>query len=62
MNKLWIEDSHFSAVSYREELLDNHNVHLERYEYLDTIGLFETSWMVYDYHKTRREYGYPNNE
>lgn len=61
MNKRWIEASHESAECCREEFLDNHTVELPRFEYLDTIGLFETSWMIYEYHKDTR-YGYPYNE
>jgi len=62
MNKLWIEHSHYGAECCRDDFLDDGFVDLQRFEYLDTIGLFETSWMIYDYHKERDEYGYPNNE
>ena len=62
MNKLWIKHSHANAECCRRDFLDNGNVNLEKFEYLDTIGLFETSWMIYDYHPGRCEYGYPNNE
>lgn len=62
MNKLWIEHSHDSAECWRDDFLGGDPDDLEWFEYLDTIGLFETSWMIYGYHKERPEYGYPSNE
>ncbi|KKK55386.1 hypothetical protein LCGC14_3075070 [marine sediment metagenome] len=63
MNKLWIEHSHNSAECCRDEFFDDGVVDLRRFEYLDTMGLFETSWMIYEDHEDQRsEYGYPNNE
>lgn len=63
MNKLWIEHSHDDGVYFREELLVNNLiVDLKKVGYLDTIGLFETSWMIYDfdaYDGTKDKYGYP---
>lgn len=64
MNKLWVEHSHDSAECCREDLLDNYSVDfLEKFEYLDVIGLFETSWMIYD-HRPAADgaYGYPSDE
>lgn len=63
MNKKWIEHSHNDGVYFREELLDNkYNVELKEVGYLDTIGLFETSWMIYDFDvhdRAKDKYGYP---
>lgn len=61
MNKLWIEDSHDSADCCREDFIDRGISNFDQGEYLDTMGFFETSWMIYEYHDDR-EYGYPNNE
>lgn len=55
MNKLWIEHSHDDSTLHREE----YNIkRLSRFEYLDMVGLLETSWMIYE-HTGRRKYGYP---
>lgn len=62
MNKLWIEHSHDSAECCREDFSDGRVIDLEKYEYLDSMGLFETSWMIYEYHTGRIEYGYPGHE
>ena len=65
MNKIWIEHSHSNAECCREDLLDINVSSLARFEYLDTMGLFETSWMIYKYHNnknTDHDYGYPSNE
>ena len=58
MNKLWIEHSYDVAKLYRE---DNwiYNSELEGYEYLDTMGLFETSWMTFEHGPDNDDYGYP---
>jgi len=58
MNKLWIEASHYEAKCYRRNsrIADG----LDRYEYLDIIGLFETGWMITDHRLFRKgQYGYP---
>jgi len=60
MNKLWIEASHREANRCRQSswIADG----LDKYEYLDTMGLFETSWMVYEFDEYEGEkdrYGYP---
>jgi len=62
MNEKWIEHSHDSAECCRDDFLDNGFTDLNRFEYLDTMGLFETSWMIYRYHSNIRGYGYPNDE
>jgi len=62
MNEQWIKASHDNAKCCREDFLGDGFTDLQGFEYLDTIGLFETSWMIYKYHRERREYGYPNNE
>jgi len=57
MNKRWIEASHYEA-NQNSWIADG----LDRYEYLDTIGLFETGWMIYDfdiYDEEKDKYGYP---
>ncbi|KKK55384.1 hypothetical protein LCGC14_3075050, partial [marine sediment metagenome] len=53
MNKLWIEHSHYEADRCRKSswIADG----LDRFEYLDTIGLFETGWMIYDFDKYENE-------
>jgi len=61
MNKLWIEASHSVAkrCQHNSWIADG----LDRYEYLDTIGLFETGWMTYDFDAygryERDKYEYP---
>ncbi|KKL14453.1 hypothetical protein LCGC14_2515500 [marine sediment metagenome] len=58
MNKLWIEHSYDVAKRYREDsrIYDSE---LEGYKYLDTIGLFETSWMTFEHGPDNDDYGYP---
>lgn len=58
MNELWIEHSYRVAKTHRE---DNWSFEdeLERYEYLDTMGLFETSWMTFEHKPDNDDYGYP---
>lgn len=60
MNKLWIEASHYEAKRCRQNSWIAYG--LDKYEYLDTIGLFETGWMTYDfdeYDEEKDKYGYP---
>ena len=47
MNKRWIEASHHEANRCRQNswIVDG----LDIFEYLDTMGLFETGWMIYDF-------------
>lgn len=62
MNKLWVEHGYNTSSRCRKDLL-NHNIVLQRFEYLDVIGLFETCWIIYEYHNNKdRNYGYPRNE
>ena len=66
MNKLWIKHSYLSAKCCIEDFLDNSDTNPEPYERLDVMGLFETSWMIYPYHKyadqNNNHYGYYSNE
>ncbi len=62
MNKQWIEASHYHARLYREPAPFSGDKRYYIFEYLDVMGLFETSWMVYDFDKYERErskFGYP---
>ena len=63
MNKSWIEASHYEANRCRQSswIADG----LDKYEYLDAMGLFETGWMTYNfdtYDEEKDKYGYPGNE
>lgn len=65
MNNQWIRNCHIGAERYRKEswwAVDG----LDIYAYLDTIGLFETCWMIYDFDdctdRDRIMYGYPSDE
>ncbi|KKK55385.1 hypothetical protein LCGC14_3075060 [marine sediment metagenome] len=64
MNKQWIEDSHLNVERCRMESW--HEDGLDRFEYLDIIGLYETCWMVFDFddytEHDKGHYGYPNDE
>ena len=62
MNNLWIGHSHESAEYVRDDFLDNSVDDLKWFEYLDVIGCFETSWMIYEFHPNKIEYGYPNEQ
>jgi len=64
MNKLWIKHSHHEAITHRNEGPPFDSDHFVGYEYLDMMGLFETSWMIYEYHGSEddHEYGYPGYE
>ena len=59
MNERWIEDSHDNAKCCREVVLNCGSVGLEKFECLDIVGLFETSWMIYQCHEGENKYGYP---
>ena len=54
MNKIWIEASHESRIHSGPK--DNPNLKIVRV--LDAVGLFETSWLIYNHVNNR--YGYPN--
>ena len=48
MNKEWISDSYKNAICFRDE----RNVSVT--VYLDIVGLFETSWMTYKHHSSKK--------
>lgn len=54
MNKRWIQDSQIVAARFQSS-----NEYLERFEYLDIMGLFETGWMVYNHTIGSNTFGYP---
>lgn len=56
MNENWIEASFRSGNHCRNSTFTRP---LELFEYLDTVGLFETSWMVYSHSSTGLHFGYP---
>lgn len=58
MNKTWIEASHCEANRCRQSSWIGK---LGRSDYLDTIGLFETGWIIYDFdvYNEKDEYEYP---
>ena len=65
MNNLWIEDSHYEANRCRKRI--SHDIDtLDKFEYLDMMGLFETCWMIHDFddytEHDKNHYGYPSNE
>lgn len=54
MNEIWMIASR--SVAHRPQP----NRALERFEYLDIMGLFETGWMVYPHkNNSRFDFGYP---
>ena len=55
MNTKWIDASHDSMLHMNAR--DNSNLKMVRV--LDSVGMFETSWMIFN-HVTNR-YGYPSN-
>jgi len=61
MNERWIEHSHDDALIQRRDDPLFSADELSRYEYLDMLGLFESSWMIFD-HDNNSGYGYPVNE
>ena len=56
MNKTWIIASFHSADHSRV------TPPLELIEYLDAVGLFETSWMIFDHSKAGSDFGYPDKK
>ena len=48
MNNEWINASHANAIIFKDERSVSITV------YLDIVGLFETSWMTYKHHDTKR--------
>ncbi len=53
MNNIWIYASLFIATQPSTSI-DN----LDHSIYLDKIGLYETGWMIFEYHNLHN-YGYP---
>ena len=56
MNKNWIAASFSVGNHCRNGIFTRP---LELFEYLDVMGLFETSWMVYPHSNTGHRFGYP---
>ena len=59
MNKTWIKASFHSAGHSRGGPLIPP---LNLIEYLDMVGLFETSWMIFDHSKAGSDFGYPDKK
>ncbi|KKM70270.1 hypothetical protein LCGC14_1442420 [marine sediment metagenome] len=61
MNKQWMIASNNVAAQMRDW-----DGSLARFQYLDLIGLYETSWIVYphtsDPIRSHREFGYPRQK
>jgi len=58
MNKLWIKDSHKSADYIRSGRRER-DARLQLIRVLDAIGMFETSWLLFDHSYNTERYGYP---
>lgn len=58
VNETWMIASHHIAKRYGETFLFNDRP-LERFEYLDVMGLFETGWIVYNHTRSGHDFGYP---
>ena len=57
MNEQWIEASFRSAKRCCDGTF---TFPLKRFEYLDAVGLFETSWMIFDHTANAgNDFGYP---
>lgn len=61
MNEVWIKDSHKSAKFFKNKCFDSsENDRMRVTRILDTAGMFETSWLLFDHARsTKYEYGYP---
>jgi len=59
MNKKWIRASHDSADNYKSNLSGIGEI-MYIIRVLDIVGLFETSWIVFDHIDDR--FGYPYDE
>lgn len=57
MNKRWIDDCYVAAREWGWRSLKN----ISKADYLDRLGLFETSWMTFTFENQthRGYYGYP---
>ena len=56
MNENWIKASFHVGNRCRNGVFARP---LELFEYLDVMGLFETSWMVFDHEWGGSKFGYP---
>ena len=56
MNEEWIRASFRSAKRCCDGAFPSP---LKRFEYLDAVGLFETSWMIFDHVSASNSFGYP---
>ncbi|KKM70271.1 hypothetical protein LCGC14_1442430 [marine sediment metagenome] len=56
MNENWIEASFRCAKRCCDGTFTSS---LTRFEYLDAVGLFETSWMIFDHTSSDNGFGYP---
>jgi len=57
MNDVWISDSHKSAHFFRSGQR-GFNEKLQVIRVLDAIGMFETSWMIFNHSYNTERYGY----
>lgn len=57
MNEVWISDSHESAAYYRSGQRYDPEENMQIIRILDTIGMFETSWLLFNH--PHNKYGYP---
>ena len=57
MNEIWVIASQHIAEQCRDSIRS-----LEKFEYLDIMGLFETGWIVYSHTISGHDFGYPINE
>lgn len=48
MNELWIKDSHKNAIYYRNK--SNISITI----YLDIVGMFETSWLIFNHYGSKK--------
>lgn len=60
MNKAWIRDSYNNAKILRGSGRHSDNEKLQLVRILDTTGMYETGWLLYDH--VHNHYGYPSNE
>ncbi len=56
MNNTWIRDSHKSADYFRGGRRE-HDEKMQLIRILDIVGMFETSWFVFNH--PHNKYGYP---
>ena len=58
MNEVWIKDSYQSAELFRRGGCSSDD-ELWVTRILDATGMFETSWLLFDHHSKKTNYGYP---